>query len=119
MITDNIVLNREFTWVDVQEPQQEDFERLHSQFNIPYLLVQDCLRPEHLPKYESTEEGHFLMMRSYDHDCSPDAISVQELTRKIALFITDNRLLTIHRVELNYLGKIEQRCAKNDFPRSL
>lgn len=86
MITDNLLTNRSFSWVDVHEPRTEDFDRLNSEFNLPYLLVQDCLRPEHLPKYEQTDEGHFLMMRNFDLESGSNATTMQELIRKIALY---------------------------------
>jgi magnesium transporter len=119
MITDNLLTNRSFSWFDVEEPRSEDFDTLSKKFNLPYLLVQDTLRPEHLPKYEYSEEGHFLMMRSYDSECGEDATTVQEMTRKIALFITEDRMLSIHRVQFDYLNKIAERCRKNDIPKTL
>jgi len=119
MITE-FLSKKDFTWIDVQEPETEDFERLNEDFALPYLLVQDCLRPEHLPKYEESEEGgHFLMMRSFDNDSHHHDTSVQELTRKIALFINENRLVTIHRVELPYLVNIADKTKKSDLPKSL
>lgn len=119
MITENLLSNRNFSWFDVQEPHSDDFEKLNKEFSLPYLLVQDTLRPEHLPKYEYTEEGHFLMMRSFDHECGEEATSVQDLTRKIALFITNDRLVTIHRVELEYLSKVIEKCKRNDLTRTI
>lgn len=119
MITELLAKN-DFTWIDVQEPETEDFERLNVDFNLPYLLVQDCLRPEHLPKYEESESGgHFLMMRSFDNESHPDDTSVQELTRKIALFIDNNRLVSIHRIELDYLKSVADKAKKLDFPKTL
>jgi magnesium transporter len=118
MITDNLK-NRSFSWFDVVEPREEDLDTLSNKFNIPYLLVQDTLRPEHLPKYEFSEEGHFLMMRSYDPDCADDSTTVQELTRKIALYISEHRVISIHRVELDYLVRISERCSKSENPKTL
>jgi magnesium transporter len=114
MITENQLSDRPFRWIDVQEPHTEDFERLTSEFELPYLLVLDCLKPEHLPKYEVTDEGHFLMMRNFDVEAEEDATTVQEMTRKIALFITDNRLITIHRVELDYLASVVKKVQNTD-----
>lgn len=115
-----LLAKNDYTWIDVQEPETEDFERLNVDFNLPYLLVQDCLKPEHLPKYEESESGgHFLMMRSFDKDSHQDDTSVQELTRKIALFIDNNRLVTIHRIELEYLNSVVERANKTDHPKSL
>lgn len=119
MVSDNLLTNRSFSWFDVEEPRTEDFDTLTTQFNLPYLLVQDTLRPEHLPKYENSEEGHFLMMRSFDSDSEKEATSVQEMTRKIALFIQDDRLVTIHRVNLDFLNKVLERCKRNDIPKTI
>lgn len=119
MITEKILPDRPFTWIDSQAPEDEDFTRLSNEFGLPYLLVQDTLKPEHLPKYEQTEEGHFLMMRNYDPDSAPDSTTIQELTRKIALFITDKRVITIHRVKLDYIDRVADRCLKSEFPRTI
>lgn len=119
MITENLLNKPDISWIDVKEPQEEDFERLSNEFELSYLLVQDCLKPEHLPKYEQTDEGHFLMMRNFDSESSLDSTTVQELTRKIALFITEKRLVTIHRVDLPYLDKVATKCERPDFPQSL
>jgi magnesium transporter len=118
MITEKLLTNRDFTWIDVQEPQQEDYEKLNSDFGLSYLLVQDTLRPEHLPKYEETENGHFLMMRSFDSDCNFEDMTVQGLTRKIALFVKDNKVITLHRVELDFLDSVADKCKRTD-PKNL
>lgn len=107
---------REFNWIDVQDPQEDDFDRLSNEFHLPYLLAQDCLRPEHLPKYEFTGGSHFLMMRSFDEHADSDATSIQDLTRKIALFITEKQIISIHRVELDYLDSIEDRFNSHHLP---
>lgn len=122
MIKQIPIPERKFTWFDVTTPNDEDMVRLSEEFHLPYLIVQDCLKPEHLPKYEETEEGHhFLMMRAYDKDSNKDDTTVQELTRKIALFITNDRLITIHRVELPYLDRVMVKCEKkpDSFPKNM
>lgn len=119
MITENIIKAHGFEWVDVQEPTEQDIDRLTSEFGIPYLLVLDCLKPEHLPKYEETSEGHFLMMRNFDPESPTDATTVQALTRKIALLITENRIVTIHRVHHRYLEGTAERCGKPQYKKDL
>lgn len=112
---------RKFSWYDVTAPDDTDIATLSNEFDLPFLLVQDCLKPEHLPKYEATEEGfHFLMMRAFDQESAEDSTTVQELTRKVALFISPERVVTIHRVELPYLYKVMSKCEKPDsFPRNI
>lgn len=119
MISQNLLPEKSFSWFDVKEPRNEDFEILSKKFGLPQLLVQDTLRPEHLPKYECADDSHFLMMRSFDSDSSKDATTVQELTRKIALFITHDRVVSIHRVHLDYIEKILHGIQKNDSPKSI
>ncbi len=110
---------RDFSWIDVTDPDEDDFKRLSDEFHLPYLLVQDCLRPEHLPKYEFTGGAHFLMMRSFDAHADVDATNIQDLTRKVALFITEKKVITIHRVELDYLETIEDRFKSHHLPLTI
>lgn len=119
MITNNLLSDKNLSWFDIQEPLSSDFEQLSSEFSLPHLLLQDTLRPEHLPKYESTEDGHFLMLRCFDPEQGKLATTVQELSRKIALFISHEKLLTIHRSELQYLNKIKNKCQRKDVPDSI
>ena len=100
-----------FEWIDVEGPKDEDLLELKSKFDLPHLLVQDCLRPEHLPKFESTLQGEFLMLRGFDAKSEDDAISIQDLTRKIALFISPNRIVTIYRVKLPFLLNIQDKLS--------
>lgn len=114
-----LVSKNDFTWFDVQEPEADDFRRLSEEFFLPYLLVQDCLRPEHLPKYEKSDDAHFLMMRSFDADYQNHDTSIQELTRKIALFITKDKLISIHRVGLPFLNHVAEKSKKSTFPNTI
>jgi magnesium transporter len=106
------LIHKNYEWFDVQGPKDEDLIELQTRFNLSQLLVQDCLKPEHLPKFESTDQGEFLMLRGFDVHSTGEAISIQELTRKIALFISPHKLITIHRVELPFIKKIEEKFSK-------
>lgn len=119
MITDNLLKNRKFSWFDVVEPGDKDFDTLSNNFSLPYLLVQDMLKPEHLPKYESSEDAHFLMLRSFDPESMKHSTTVQELTRKIALFITEDRIISVHRVPLDFIGKIVEKANRQETPRTI
>lgn len=112
-------IKRNFHWFDVQQPSEQELEELRARFELPYLLVQDVMRPEHLPKFEETDSACFLMLRSFDQDARYDGISVQDLTRKIAIFLKDDNLITIHRAYLNYLDPIEEKAQKNIHPKTI
>lgn len=114
MISENLVSNKSFKWFDVERPESEDFKTIEEKINLPFLLVQDTLKPEHLPKYEFTDDGHFFMLRSFDSESFLDAITVQELTRKMALFVHKDTLITIHRVKLECLNKVIDKIKRNE-----
>jgi magnesium transporter len=119
MISENLLKDRSFSWFDVVEPKNEDFNTLSANIGLPYLLVQDMLKPEHLPKYESSEEGDFLMLRSFDPESSKESTTVQELTRKIALYITKDRMVSVHRVELDVINKLKDKVKRNEAPKTI
>jgi magnesium transporter len=119
MITENLLKDRSFSWFDVVEPKSEDFNTLSADIGLPYLLVQDMLKPEHLPKYESSQEGDFLMLRSFDPDSTKESTTVQELTRKIALYITKDRMVSVHRVELDVINNLRDKVQRNEAPKTI
>lgn len=119
MISENLIKNGGLRWVDVQEPSDQDITRLSSEFGLPHLLILDCLKPEHLPKYEETVEGHFLMLRCFDLESEPKATTVHSLTRKIALLITDHQIVSIHRAHLHFLENISVKCSNDHFKKNL
>src|SRR6187431_1497185 len=89
-----------FDWIDLCMPSKEELKDLSTKYELHLPSVMDSLQPEHLPKYEEIEDLLFIMLRVYDENAIKDADTIQELSRKIALFYTKNRLITIHSIEL-------------------
>jgi len=106
MITENVSITSEYSWVDIEGPLPGDKEFLHQEFKLSPLLIQDCLRPDHLPKYERTLNGHFIMGRAFNHMSLISDISMLKLTHQFALFITEDRLVSIHDGKVLLLRKI-------------
>ena len=48
-------------------------------------------------EYERIGDAQFVIVRAYDELCSPAAATVQALTRKIAIFVGPDYLITVHR----------------------
>lgn len=101
------------SWLDVVNPSTEELEKLAQTHNLHPLQVQDCMEPEHLPKLEKNRENLFLIMRLYDANAPIDGASVQEMTRKLAIFVRDNFMLTIHRAPLSFHEDICEEIEKN------
>ncbi|MEZ5673302.1 MAG: CorA family divalent cation transporter [Thiotrichaceae bacterium] len=106
----NIVLeNHHFKWLDVILPTREELQQLAKTYEIHLTSIQDCLQPEHLPKYEKIGDVNFLITRGYDEKASENASNVLELTRKVAIFLGADFLITVHRVDLDYLAAVRQK----------
>lgn len=113
MITENIVINHQYSWIDIHKPLRADFDFLKKEYMISPLLIQDCLRLEHLPKYEETPEGHFILFRSFDESCPDPDVNLDLLTRTVGIFITPERIHTIHQKEIPFLSKLEEAYQVN------
>jgi magnesium transporter len=93
-------------WRDFSGVSKEELEKLAAEYGLARDMVIDCLDPTHLPKISRTPKVTFLMLRAYDEESPEDGTTVQELTRKVALFMGENFLLTFHRMPLKWLDAV-------------
>lgn len=95
-----------FEWIDLLNPSQEELGEVAAKYNLHRSLVEDSLQPEHLPKYEMIGDIHFLILRVYSYLANHQSDTIQELTDKIAIFIDDKFIISIHRDEYPFLQQI-------------
>jgi magnesium transporter len=87
-------------WIDIVDLSKENIPSLAKRYNIPKKNLESCLDPEHLPKLETHPDFLFLVTRVYDaSSSSAKGDTVQELTTKLAFFISKDRIITVHRVD--------------------
>jgi len=98
-----------FVWLDAVDPTPGELTELAADFGLHPLAVNDCLDPEHLPKYEPFENHTFVILRAVDESAARTADTVQALTRKIAVFYGPAFLITIHRKDQAWLTALHQR----------
>jgi magnesium transporter len=98
----------QFTWLDVINPTPEELQKVAQIYQLHASSVQDCLQPDHLPKYEQVGETSFIISRLHTPDAEPDADTIQELTNKVAIFYTDTFVITIHRQSLSFIDSLKQ-----------
>ena len=98
-------------WLDVVSPTVEELEQLAREHGLPAMAVKDCLDPEHLPKFEQFDGQSFIIIRAFDSESEASCATVQELTRKVAIFSSPGLLITIHRTEQQWLASLEDRLA--------
>lgn len=86
-----------FEWIDLINPDSTELMRLAEKYKLHPALVNDCMQPDHLPKYERMQDYAFIIFRIYIENDLPEADSIRELTNKIAIFVSDKFIITIHR----------------------
>lgn len=96
-------------WFDVVQPTPGELEEIARIHGLHHSAVQDCLDPEHLPKFEPFDAHSFVIIRAFDQESKGSCATVQELTRKIAIFAGPSFLITIHRTEQPWLATLEAR----------
>src|SRR5688572_7293053 len=104
--------NNVFEWLDITSPTEAELDTIASTYHLHPALVNDCLQPDHLPKYERMTNYSFIIFRIYTENDLPEADSVQELTNKIAIFYSENFLLTIHRQKQSLFDKVMEAAAQ-------
>jgi len=100
-------------WIDVANPAREEVENINQDYNFHHHLLHDCMDPGHLPKYDVIKNVHFLLVRYYNHSIDKRIATIQELTSKIALFFTEDLVVSIHREEIHFLHDLQIKCGES------
>jgi magnesium transporter len=90
-------------WLDVVEPTADELAEIARAHGIQSTAVNDCLDPEHLPKFEQFDTHVFAIIRAFDEQSERTCATTQELTRKLAIFSGPSFIITIHRTEQPWL----------------
>ncbi len=96
-------------WLDASAPTRPELEALARDYHLHPTLVADCLQPMHLPKHQRSSNVTFMIVRAFDGAARATDDSVQALTRKVALFLGDRFLITVHGKEHAFLGEIGEK----------
>jgi magnesium transporter len=98
-----------FEWLDVQSPTPEEYQTLVETYQLHPAAVKDCLAPMHLPKIEKIAETLFLIIRVQDQTATNTADTVQQLTNKVAIFLSNQFIITIHRAGEPFLIELREQ----------
>lgn len=107
-----------FEWTDVAQPTPEELTSLARQYKLHPHTVADCLEPDHLPKFEMTDNTGFIITRKYAPK-DEFADTIQELSSKVALFFSDGFLISIHRLPQPFLNDINERYVSKGLCKSV
>jgi magnesium transporter len=96
-------------WLDLVNPSREELEQIANTYQLHPTSVQDCMDSGHLPKLERIGSTTFMILRAFDQSCKSDSDTVQDLTRKVAVFFRDSIIITVHRTEQEYMKSIKEK----------
>ncbi len=111
-ITSNLSNGHQFQWIDIGDPTPENLEKISVEFDIHRISLQDSLEPYHLPKYERQDDYVFIILRAVDPSRPPDSCDVNEFTRKVAIFLGKEFLITIHRSDIPFMRALREKWSK-------
>lgn len=104
-----------FKWVDYLNPDKEVLAQLAGELNLDQKVLLNCLDSDYLPHIETYGKTHFIVLRLMEPESKLSADSVQELTTKVALFVTQEQLVTIHRLPLSEIETVSKKV--NELPQ--
>jgi magnesium transporter len=113
----------DFKWIDIEAPAQADLIKLAEEFKIPLSPISNCLDPEHLPHSLILDSITYFILRHFDTKSKAKALTMQELTTKIAFFVGPGYVLTIHRLPITCVDrlkdKVNEKWTRSDLLKSL
>jgi len=98
-----------FKWIDIENPNIDDLQKIKKEHGINFYLIKDSLTVGHLPKYEKNNNIDFYIFRAYTSDIKLKIDKVGEMSNKIAFFLFEDKLITIHRANFHFLHLDEEK----------
>ena len=90
-----------FQWIDVQNPQRGDVEKLAAEFGFHSLNVEDCMAKFELPKLDSYDD-HFFVILSFPPLGEKGDLRYSQMS----MFVGREYLVTIHQGDLQPLNEL-------------
>jgi magnesium transporter len=91
-------------WVDIHAPTDEELIEAGLQYELPLTLVKECLDGSVLPKYEEHGFTKFMLLRTFQS--LETGTHIDDLTSRIAIFLNEDFLVTVHRTGYDHIQKI-------------
>jgi magnesium transporter len=102
-----------FDWIDLISPTKEEIQEITALHKLNFYLVSDSMEPGHLPKIEQHDGFTFIILRAYTARLEDNVTTVHELSGKVAFFIRDGLLITVHRSSFPFLLDIKDTLASS------
>ncbi len=87
----------QWEWIDVTAPTDEDLRFLHERYHINYLLLEDTIDPNHLPKFEEVGDVKFFLARESTDLERRTVNNISDISSKLVIFLIPKLIITTHR----------------------
>ncbi len=108
------IQGNEFAWIDLQNPDREDVEKLAAKYNFNELNIEDCMTKFELPKLDSYDD-HFFVILHFPPLAQKIGISKNS---QLSIFIGKDFLVTVHQGDLKPLVELVNIC-KSDLDQEM
>ena len=101
-----------FSWIDLQNPDRSDVEKLSVKYHFHELNIEDCVTKFELPKLDNYEDHIFVMLHF------PPLIPKKVLPKfsQLSIFIGNDYIVTIHQGDLKPLVDLVVSCSEDTDP---
>ncbi|MFB5645787.1 MAG: magnesium transporter CorA family protein [Nitrosopumilaceae archaeon] len=101
-----------FSWIDLQNPDRKDVEKLAEKFHFNELNIEDCMTKFELPKLDRYDDHVFVILHF------PPLASKISLPKysQLSIFVGTNFLVTIHQGDLKPLVDLVSSSAEGSDP---
>jgi len=108
------IQGNEFAWIDLQNPDRKDVEKLATKYNFNELNIEDCMTKFELPKLDSYDD-HFFVILHFPPLAQKIGISKNS---QLSIFIGKDFLVTVHQGDLKPLVGLVNTC-KSDLDQEM
>jgi magnesium transporter len=97
-----------FSWVDLQNPDRKDVEKLAERYHFNELNIEDCMTKFELPKLDKYDDHIFVILHF------PPLASKKILPKysQLSVFLGTNFLVTVHQGDLKPLVDLVKNTAE-------
>ncbi len=100
------IQGEKFAWVDLQNPDRNDVEKLAEKYHFNELNIEDCMTKFELPKLDSYDDHFFVILHF-----PPLAHKVRmEKNSQLSIFLGKDFIVTVHQGDLKPLVDLAEMC---------
>ena len=103
------IQGEKFVWIDLQNPDRNDVEKLAKKYNFNTLNIEDCMTKFELPKLDSYDD-HFFVILHFPPLAQKTGILKNS---QLSIFVGKGFLVTVHQGDLKPLVELVDICKTN------